>query len=136
MLHGYVLFVRHLDRTRACLVDLPGMYLPPQDVLFYVKSVSLLAVSGFICWVLYEFARMLRQANDVIEDARDKMTRVEQFVSDLSERVGSASQYLGVLASAGKEIFGFMRDRRNEADSRDEDRDWAEEVVKRRRKRV
>ncbi len=93
------------------------MYFSSQDALYLAGTVSLVVVSGFLSWALYELARMLRQANDVLEDTRDKIDRIEAFVSEVSERVGSASQYLGVLATAGKEIFGWMRERK---DSRDD----------------
>jgi hypothetical protein len=113
------------------------MYLPSEDVLRFAGAVSIVAVSGFICWVLYEVARMLRQANDLLQDTREKIDRVEQFVSDISDRVRSASQYLGVMASAGKEVFGWMHDRRAELDGDDDanDEDWAEAVVKRKRRK-
>lgn len=109
------------------------MDLPSQDVLRFAGAISIVGVSGFICWVLYEVARMLRQANDLLEDTRVKIDRVERFVSEISERVGSASQYLGVLATAGKEIFGWVRDRKREEDP--EDDSWVEEVVKRKRRK-
>lgn len=110
------------------------MYVPSQDVLRLAGAISIVAVSGFICWVLYEVARMLRHANDLLQDTREKIDRVEQFVSEISERVGSASQYLGVMAAAGKEVFGWMRDRKRDEDLDDDD--WAEEVVKRKRRKA
>ncbi len=89
------------------------MYLSSHDALFFTGAFCLLLVSGFLSWALYELARMLRQANDVLSDTREKIDRIESFVSDVSDRLGSASQYLGVMASAGKEIFGWMRDRKS-----------------------
>ncbi len=106
-----------------------------QDTLLFAGAISLLFVSGFLCWVLYELARMLRQTNDLLEDTREKITRVEEFVSEISERVGSASQYLGIMASAGKEIFGWMQSRK-QASLRDEEDELSdEEPPKRKRKR-
>lgn len=106
-----------------------------QDTLLFAGAISLLFVSGFLCWVLYELARMLRQTNDLLEDTREKITRVEAFVSDISERIGSASQYLGIMASAGKEVFGWMQSRK-QASLRDEEDELSdEEPPKRKRKR-
>lgn len=110
------------------------MYLSPNDVLLLTGAASLLLVSGFLCWVLYELARMLRQANDVLEDTRQKIDRIETFVSEVSERVGSASQYLGVLATAGKEIFSWMRERKANQQE-DQFEDEVAELAKRKRKR-
>ncbi len=110
------------------------MYLSSHDALQLAGAVSLLFVSGFLCWVLYELARMLRQTNDLLEDTREKITRVESFISDISERVGSASQYLGILATAGKEVFGWMQSRKK-ASLMDED-ELSDEPPKRKRKRL
>lgn len=110
------------------------MYLSSHDALLLAGAISLLFVSGFLCWVLFELGRMLRQANDVLEDTREKIDRIETFVSDVSERIGSASQYLGVLATAGKEIFGWMRERQGKKHEDDFESEVAE-LAKRKRKR-
>jgi hypothetical protein len=109
------------------------MYLSSHDALLLAGAISLLFVSGFLCWVLFELGRMLRQANDVLEDTREKIDRIESFVSDVSERIGSASQYLGVMATAGKEIFGWMRERKERNKEDDFEREVTE-AVKRKRK--
>ncbi len=111
------------------------MYLSSRDALLLAGAVSLLFVSGFLCWVLYELARMLRQTNDLLEDTREKITRVEEFVSEISERIGSASQYLGIMASAGKEVFGWMQSRKQASRIDEEDELSEEELPKRKRKR-
>lgn len=111
------------------------MYLSSHDALQLAGAVSLLFVSGFLCWVLYELARILRQTNDLLEDTREKITRVESFISDISERVGSASQYLGILATAGKEVFGWMQSRKQASLTDDED-ELSDEPPKRKRKRL
>lgn len=112
------------------------MYLSSRDALLLAGAVSLLFVSGFLCWVLYELARMLRQTNDLLEDTREKITRVEEFVSDISERIGSASQYLGILATAGKEVFGWMQSRKQASLMDEEDELSEDEPPKRKRKRL
>lgn len=111
------------------------MYLSSHDALLLAGAISLLFVSGFLCWVLYELARMLRQTNDLLEDTREKITRVEAFVSDLSERIGSASQYLGIMATAGKEVFSWIKDRKRASLMDEEDEISDEEPPKRKRKR-
>ncbi len=96
------------------------MYLSSQDALHLAIAISVVAVSGFLCWVLYELARMLREANIVVREVHDKVNRVEMFISEISEKVSSASQYIGVLAMAGKEIFGWVKNRK-QADTDEDD---------------
>lgn len=108
------------------------MYLSSHNLLLLTGSISLVAVSGFLCWVLYELARMLRQTNELLEETHKKINRVETFIEEMSERIGSASQYLGILAGAGKELFGWMRERKKDTP---EEEDVLEELPKRKRKR-
>ncbi len=108
------------------------MYLSSQDLLYIACAASLLAVGGFLSWNLYETARLLRQTNKLVEDTREKIERVEAFIEDISERVGSAAQYLGILAGAGKEVFGWMRERKQ---SDVDEETLPEELPKRKRKR-
>jgi hypothetical protein len=112
------------------------MYLTSFDMLHLIGALCLLVVGGFICWALYEFARILRQANEVIEETRDKVNRVEQLVAGLADRLGHASPYLGVLSAAAKQLFGVMAERkrkRHADDEHTEDEAWAETIVRKRR---
>lgn len=114
------------------------MFLSSLDTLYFIGALCLLMVSGFLCWLLYEAARVLRQTNEVIEETRDKVALVEHFVTGLVGRVSKVSPYLGVLATAGKEIFNVVRDRkqRHKADEDSSDDEWAEAIVKKRRKKA
>lgn len=100
------------------------MYLSSQDALYFAIALSVVAVSGFLCWVLAELARILREANRVMREVHEKVNRVETFVSEISEKIGSASQYLGVLAMAGKEIFGWVKNRKQDNENT-EDSDFS-----------
>jgi uncharacterized protein YoxC len=110
------------------------MYLSSHDALLFAGAISILFVSGFLCWVLCELARLLHQTNQLVEETHEKINRVEAFVEEITERIGSASQYLGIMATAGKEIFGWVRDRKKMTEP-DEDEDLFDELPRKRKKR-
>lgn len=83
----------------------------PKTILYLVGALCLLSVSGFLCWVLAEVARLVHQANDVVEDTREKITRLEEMVLDIGEKFSSVSQYLGFIAEGGNKILSFLRRR-------------------------
>ncbi len=85
-----------------------------QDVLFIVGAGCLLAVSVFLCWVLSEIAQLIHQANDVVGDTREKISRVESAVIGVTEKLSSVSQYLGFIAEGGKQIMSFLHRRDEE----------------------
>jgi hypothetical protein len=84
------------------------MYINPQDLLYVVATICLLWITGFLCWALYETARLMRQSNEVVSDVREKVEAVEEFVDDAMDKVSSLSSYLGVLSSAGGKVMGML----------------------------
>jgi hypothetical protein len=86
-----------------------------QDVLALVATICAIIITGFLCWALYEIARLVRQANEVVSDTREKIGRVERLVTSIAEKVGSTSQYLGFIAEGGKQLLSFLHRREENA---------------------
>ncbi len=84
------------------------MYINPQDLLYVVATICLLWITGFLCWALYETARLMRQSNEVVTDVREKVEAIEEFVDQAIDKVTSLSSYLGVLSSAGGKMMGML----------------------------
>jgi uncharacterized protein YoxC len=84
------------------------MYINPQDLLYIVGTISLLWVTGFLCWALYETARFMRRANGLLEEIQDKVEMVEAFVDDVIEKVSSLAGYLDILTNVGETVAGFL----------------------------
>ncbi len=82
-----------------------------QDILYLVGAVCLIAVTGFLCWVLCEVARLIRQTNDVVEEAREKASRVEEAVIGITQKLGATSQYLGLIAEGAKQLLSIFLNR-------------------------
>ena len=46
------------------------MFNTPQDLLYIVLSFCVLWFTVFLCWLLYQAARVLKNANEIIEGAK------------------------------------------------------------------
>ncbi len=93
----------------------------PQDLLTLIGSVCLIFITIFLCWMLYEIARLVRQGNQMVEETREKVGRVEEAFLHIAEKMGAASQYLGLIATAGRELFSWIRTRDGHADDPESD---------------
>lgn len=62
-------------------------------------GVAIFAVAVFICWVLFELARLLRQSNEVVEHTRDIVGGIEEDISNLRDKFGGI---LGTAAGLAK----------------------------------
>ena len=79
-----------------------------QDLINLVGAICLLWVSGFLCWALYEIARLTHQANDLVTDTREKVTMLEEFVSTLGEKLTALSTYAGLITAGSKTVMSMM----------------------------
>ena len=79
-----------------------------QEIFYLVLSVASAWVAVFLCWALYELAKVLHQANTVMTETRQKITRVEHAVMKIKEKLESSVSYLGMLAEGGKSLLSFL----------------------------
>lgn len=71
-------------------------------------GVSIFGVAAFLCWVLYETARLLRQSNEIVEHARNVIAGIEQDFLDLKEKLGSVIGTLAGMVNSVKAITSFV----------------------------
>ncbi len=102
------------------------------DVLYLVLAISAGWIAIFICWMLYEIAKLLHQANALVTDTREKISRLEHAVMAVKEKLESSATYLGAIAEGGKSLLSFLhtkeekkeqrrRTRKKKSDEDDED---------------
>ncbi len=81
------------------------------DLLQLVGAVCIVWITAFLCWALYEIARLVRQANEVVQESREKLSRFERVIALIGERIANASQYLAFIAEGGKQLLSFLHAR-------------------------
>ncbi len=73
-----------------------------QDLLFLVISIAVVWITAFLCWGLFEIARLLRQVNAMVEETRETVSKVDRvaraLVSVAEDGVGSISVAAGTVA--------------------------------------
>lgn len=100
-----------------------------QDLFFLVLSIAVAWIAVFLCWGLYELAKLLHQGNEVITETRHKVSKVEQALFSIKDRLESSMSYLGMIADGGKAIMSYFK-----KEDGDEEDDEVEVVRKRRKK--
>lgn len=89
-----------------------------KDLLYLVLSIAVGWVAIFLCWALYEAAKILHQANAVVTETREKISRLEKAVVAIKEKMESSAHYLGMLAEGGKSLLSFMHSTEEKKDKR------------------
>ena len=97
-----------------------------QDLLYIVLSLSILWFTIFLCWLLYQAARALKNANDIIENVSQKLELISEGVQFMRDKVDSMSSHMGVIGKVAsglveKFVMGKLNDKlegRSEAKSK------------------
>lgn len=76
-----------------------------QDLLYIVLSLSVLWFTIFLCWLLYQAARVLKNANEIVENITQKLELITDAVSMMREKVEGISSHMGVV---GKMASGLV----------------------------
>jgi len=82
-----------------------------QDLFFLVLAIATAWIAVFLCWALYEVARMLHQVNAVVTETREKLNRIEKAILSIKERLETSVGYIGMLAEGGKSLISMFRQR-------------------------
>lgn len=75
------------------------MFATSQDLFYIVLSLSVLWFTVFLCWLLYQAARVLRNANRIIENLTNKLEIITDAVEFIREKVDGVSSKMGVMSS-------------------------------------
>jgi len=77
-------------------------------------AVAIFAVAAFLCWCLFEVARLLRQSNEVVEHTREVVGGIEEDVEHAREKLGGVLGNLTGIAAATKGLASFAGSMRHE----------------------
>jgi uncharacterized protein YoxC len=70
-----------------------------QDILYIVLSLCVLWFTVFLCWLLYQAARVLRNANRIIEGLTNKLELISEAVDFIRKKVDGLSNNMGIVSS-------------------------------------
>ncbi|MDD2656559.1 MAG: hypothetical protein PHQ18_03260 [Patescibacteria group bacterium] len=75
------------------------MFETSKDLLFVVLSLSIFWFTIFLCWLLYQAARTLRNINRIAEILTEKLELISEAVTFMRDRVDHLSSKMGVVSS-------------------------------------
>lgn len=88
------------------------MLIASQSTLFFTVSVCVLVFTGFLVWIMYYLAQIMKQSNEIIIDVRKKMAELEETVNNIKDKVNASASSITFIASEIKNILEFVQDRR------------------------
>lgn len=74
------------------------MFSSSQDLLYIILSLSILWFTVFLCWLLYQAARVLKNANEIIEDLTQKLELIGNAIDFIGKKIEGISSSAGVVS--------------------------------------
>lgn len=84
-----------------------------QQLLYIILSICVLWFTLFLCWLLYQAARVLQNANRIIEDVMKKLELIVDAVHFIREKVDGLSSGMNAVTAyvsslVGKAVVGSL----------------------------
>lgn len=72
-----------------------------KDILFFVLAFCVLWFTLFVSWLIWQVAMILKNVNDTVSDAREKLGMIEKAIIGVREKFEHAT---GIMTVVGKGI--------------------------------
>ena len=88
------------------------MYQTSIDIMYGVISLAVLIFTGFMVWIMFYVAQILKQGNEVITEIRMKIAEFEEALSSIKEKVMSSATSISFIASEIGSIVELVKKRK------------------------
>lgn len=85
-----------------------------KDLLYIVLSFCILWLTIFLCWFIYYAVSILRHANTMIDDLRDRLRGVEEALHAIKDKFEHASSNFVFVAEGIVKLIQYFVNHRQE----------------------
>ncbi|MFA6132262.1 MAG: hypothetical protein WC702_04370 [Patescibacteria group bacterium] len=89
-----------------------------QDILFIVLAFCALWVTAFMCWLIWQIAMILKNVNDTMAEAREKMAKIEEAITGIRGKFEKATMGLSFLVDSIRKVVEYAIDKKQEKKSK------------------
>ncbi|MBI4599237.1 hypothetical protein HY734_03525 [Candidatus Uhrbacteria bacterium] len=90
-----------------------------KDILFIVLAFCALWFTAFVCWLIWQIAMILKNVNETMADAREKIGRIEEALTSIKGRFEKATSGIGILAEGVKRVVEYAVEKKRDHKSGD-----------------
>ena len=103
----------------------------PLDILYIVLAFCALWFTAAMFWFFYQLATVLKNVNDTISDARDKMNKIEEVLNLICEKFEKATSLVGLGANTAARAVEYAMEKKREYDEKKASRPQPEPIIRR-----
>jgi uncharacterized protein YoxC len=84
----------------------------PLDILYIVLAFCALWMSAALFWLAWQAARILRNVNAAVDEAREKMGKIETAITGIRNRFEAMTGPAQILVESAKKILEYAIEKR------------------------
>lgn len=81
------------------------MFTSSKDVLFLIISFCVLWVTFFLCWMFYYLMRLLRNANEIVEEFRIRLQALTEAINYIRDKVEHMSGLMTLITGGASGLI-------------------------------
>ena len=78
-----------------------------KDILFFVFAFCVLWFTLFVSWLIWQVAMILKNVNDTVLDAREKLGLIEKAIIGVREKFENMSGVLGIVGKGIERVVEY-----------------------------
>ncbi len=88
-----------------------------RDILYIVLAFCSLWLTAFVCWLIYQVAMILKNVNDTMTEAREKIAKIEEALTSIKNRFEKATSGFGLLGEGIKKLVEYVAEKKRGKES-------------------
>ncbi len=80
----------------------------PIDILYIVLAFCALWLTAVIFWLVWQIATILKNVNDVLDEAKETMNKIEAALTGIRAKFESTSSTLGVVVNSLANVVEYV----------------------------
>lgn len=89
-----------------------------QDILYIVLAFCALWVTAFMCWLIWQVAMILKNVNDAMSEAREKIAKIEEAITGIRNKFERATVGLSFLVDSIRKVVEYAIEKKTEKKTR------------------
>ena len=93
-----------------------------KDLLYIALALAVVGLAFFISWAIYYLAQILRQAFKVVKEMRDRMSKIDELIKTLKEKIEHSTSYLLLIGEGVKKLVEVIKEHTGKDEKKDKKR--------------
>ena len=79
-----------------------------KDLLYIVLSFAVLWITVFLCWLIYYLVSILRNANEMVEELRERFRGIEDAIRSIRDKMEHATSTLSFVSEGVMRLIQYF----------------------------